>query len=44
MSIAETAQILGISEENVKTRTSRARLQLRDILAPGWGGAWAQES
>jgi RNA polymerase sigma-70 factor, ECF subfamily len=40
MSIAETAKMLGISEENVKTRTSRARLQMRDRLAPGWCGAW----
>jgi len=40
MSIAETAKALGISEENVKTRTSRARLQMRDRLVPGWGGAW----
>ena len=40
MSIAETAKALGISEENAKTRTSRARLQMRDRLAPGWGGAW----
>ena len=40
MSIAETAKALGISEENVKTRSSRARLQMRDRLAPGWGGAW----
>ena len=40
MSIAETAKALGISKESVKTRTSRARLQMRDRLAPGWGGAW----
>jgi len=40
MSIAETAKALGISKENVKTRTSRARLQMRDRLAPGWDGAW----
>jgi RNA polymerase sigma-70 factor (ECF subfamily) len=40
MSIAETAKALGISEENVKTRTSRARFQMRDRLAPGCGGAW----
>lgn len=40
ISIAETARILGLTEENVKTRTSRARLQMRDLLAPGWGGAW----
>jgi RNA polymerase sigma-70 factor (ECF subfamily) len=44
MSIAETAKVLGISEENVKTRTSRARLQMRDLLAPGWGGSWAGHS
>jgi RNA polymerase sigma-70 factor, ECF subfamily len=44
MSIAETAQILGLSEENVKTRTSRARLQMRDLLAPGWGGSWTKKS
>ena len=44
MSIAETAKALGISEENVKTRTSRARLQMRDHLAPGWGGAWAAKA
>src|ERR1700758_2916395 len=44
MSIAETAQILGLTEENVKTRTSRARLQMRDLLAPGWGGSWAGKS
>jgi RNA polymerase sigma-70 factor, ECF subfamily len=44
MSIAETAKALGISEENVKTRTSRARLQMRDLLAPGWGGEWSKAS
>jgi RNA polymerase sigma-70 factor (ECF subfamily) len=42
ISITETAQILGLTEENVKTRTSRARLQMRDLLAPGWGGAWSK--
>jgi RNA polymerase sigma-70 factor (ECF subfamily) len=41
LSITETAQILGISEQNVKTRTSRARLRMRDLLAQGWGGSWA---
>jgi len=43
MSIAETAKALGISEENVKTRTSRARLQMRDRLAPGREGAWTEK-
>ena len=40
LSIAETAQVLGISEANVKTRLSRARLQMRDALAPGLGNAY----
>jgi RNA polymerase sigma-70 factor (ECF subfamily) len=39
LSIAETAQVLGISEANVKTRLSRARLQMRDALAPGFVAA-----
>ena len=40
LNISETAQVLGISEANVKTRLSRARLQMRDALAPGFDGAW----
>ena len=44
LSIAETAQALGITEENVKTRTSRARLQMRDLLAPGWSARWTGKS
>jgi RNA polymerase sigma-70 factor, ECF subfamily len=39
-SIEETAQALGISEGNVKTRLLRARLQMRDALAPGIDGGW----
>ena len=35
LSVRETAGILGISEANVKTRLCRARLQMRDALAPG---------
>jgi RNA polymerase sigma-70 factor (ECF subfamily) len=35
LNIRETAEALGISEANVKTRLSRARLQMRDALAPG---------
>jgi RNA polymerase sigma-70 factor (ECF subfamily) len=38
LNITETAQILGLSEANVKTRLSRARLQMRDALATGFGG------
>jgi RNA polymerase sigma-70 factor (ECF subfamily) len=33
-SIAETAQTLGIREGSVKTRLLRARLQMRDLIAP----------
>ena len=33
LSITETAEVLGLSEANVKTRLSRARLQMRDLLA-----------
>jgi len=42
LSIAETAQALGISEANVKTRLSRARLQMRDALATRFGPAQYQ--
>jgi RNA polymerase sigma-70 factor (ECF subfamily) len=41
LSIADTAQALGISEANVKTRLLRARLQVRDALAPGLDGGWS---
>jgi len=40
-SIQETAQILGLTEGSVKTRLLRARLQMRDALAPGIDGTWA---
>lgn len=40
LSIAETAEMLGISEPSVKTRLLRARLQMRDALAPGIDGSW----
>jgi RNA polymerase sigma-70 factor (ECF subfamily) len=43
LSIIETAQALGISEANVKTRLCRARLQMRDALAPGLDGAWSKK-
>jgi RNA polymerase sigma-70 factor (ECF subfamily) len=41
LSIEETAQILGITQGNVKTRLLRARLQMRDALAPGIDGSWS---
>src|ERR1700686_1803245 len=40
LSIEETAAALGISTASVKTRLLRARLMLRDLLAPGLGGPW----
>jgi RNA polymerase sigma-70 factor, ECF subfamily len=40
LSIKETTTILGISEAAVKTRLHRARLLLRDSLAPGFDGCW----
>jgi len=40
LSIEETAEALKISTASVKTRLLRARLMLRDLLAPGLGGPW----
>ena len=43
LSIEETAKALDISTASVKTRLLRARLMLRDLLAPGLGGAWSSK-
>lgn len=40
LNVAETAAALGVSEENVRTRLHRARLRMRDALAPGIDGGW----
>ncbi len=40
LSITETAKALNITEAAVKTRLMRARLMMRDALAPGFDGAW----
>jgi RNA polymerase sigma-70 factor (ECF subfamily) len=40
MSIEETAEVLNISIASVKTRLLRARLMLRDILAPELADGW----
>ena len=40
LSIAETASALGLSPGSVKVRLLRARLMLRDLLAPGLDGSW----
>src|SRR6266403_1958387 len=39
-SVAEAAEALGLSTEAVRTRLHRARLRMRDALAPGLGSAW----
>jgi len=41
LSTSETAQILGLTPANVKIRLLRARLQMRDALAPGIDGSWS---
>ncbi len=41
LSVQETAQVLGITEGSVKTRLLRARLKMRDALAPGIDGSWS---
>jgi len=40
LSIEEVADALGISRASVKTRLLRARLMLRDLLAPRVAGGW----
>lgn len=42
--VRETADLLGVSQEVVKTRLLRARLQLRDALAPGYDGNWTNNA
>ena len=41
LSIAETAGALEITESSVKTRLLRARLMMRDALAPGFDDSWS---
>jgi RNA polymerase sigma-70 factor (ECF subfamily) len=43
LSIEETAKTLGISTASVKTRLLRARLMLRDLLAPGFDANWTSQ-
>ena len=40
LNIRETAEALGLNEGLVRTRLLRARLQMRDALAPGYDGSW----
>jgi len=40
LTVMETAKALGISLASVKTRLHRARLQMRELLAPVFGKRW----
>jgi len=40
LTVSETSDLLKISVASVKTRLLRARLQVRDALAPGIDGSW----
>ncbi len=42
LNIDETAEVLGLTVANAKTRLLRARLQLRDALAPGVDASWSE--
>jgi RNA polymerase sigma-70 factor (ECF subfamily) len=41
LSVAETAKVLGLSTPAVKTQLHRARLQMREQLAPVFGKRWS---
>jgi RNA polymerase sigma-70 factor (ECF subfamily) len=40
LNVRETATALNLKEPLVRTRLLRARLQMRDALAPGYDGSW----
>jgi RNA polymerase sigma-70 factor (ECF subfamily) len=42
LNVAETAAALGVSEAVVKTRLHRARLQMRELLAPVFKRRWTE--
>jgi RNA polymerase sigma-70 factor (ECF subfamily) len=42
LSVAETAKVLGLSTPAVKTQLHRARLQMREQLAPLFGKSWTE--
>jgi RNA polymerase sigma-70 factor (ECF subfamily) len=44
LSIEEVSEMLGISRASVKTRLLRARLMLRDLLAPKMSSGWFSTS
>jgi RNA polymerase sigma-70 factor, ECF subfamily len=44
LSIQDTAMLLGLADQAVKALLSRARLEIREALAPGLGGPWSKAS
>jgi RNA polymerase sigma-70 factor (ECF subfamily) len=44
LSVSEAAEALEITKDLVKTRLLRARLQMREALAPGYDGSWTAGS
>lgn len=44
LNIRETAEALDLNEPLVRTRLLRARLQMREALAPGYDGSWCAGS
>jgi RNA polymerase sigma-70 factor, ECF subfamily len=44
LNVREAAEALGLNEPLVRTRLLRARLQMRDALAPGYDGNWCSGS
>jgi RNA polymerase sigma-70 factor (ECF subfamily) len=42
LSVEETATVLGVTVEGVKTRSHRARLRMREHLAPVFGKRWTE--
>ena len=43
LTVAETASILGLTVPAVKTQVHRARLQMREQLAPVFGKRWTDK-
>lgn len=44
LTVRQSAELLGVSDDVVKTRLLRARLQLREALAPGYDGHWTSNA
>ncbi len=44
LTVRQSAELLGVSDDVVKTRLLRARLQLREALSPGYDGCWTSNT